>query len=468
MSRKTNSGTAPTELGTEKISKLLAKYAIPGIIAMTASSLYNMVDSIFIGHIEGVGALAISALSVTFPLMNLSTAFGTLVGVGSSTMISVLLGQKNYENANKVLRNTVTLNTIIGLLFMGVVLAFLEPILRFFGASDATLPYAMEYTTIILIGNVVTHLYFGLNTLIRASGNPKTAMGLTIFTVTSNAIIDPIFIFGLGMGIKGAAVATVLCQLMALCYTIWFFSRKNNLLHFGKKVFELEWDIAKASLSIGMGPFLMNAAACIVNLFINQQLGKYGGDLSIGAYGLANRLTFIFLMINMGLNQGMQPIAGFNLGARQYSRVKEVFWSTTKWMTLVTLLCFIVSEFLPEPAIRIFTDDPELVSRSVAGIRLMNMAILVVGFGMASGNLFQCLGMVKTSIFLSLTRQLLFLVPLLYVLPLFFGEKGVWYSFPISDVVSTFVAVYFVGRLFRKFGKMKDGDDPSILGGAIK
>ena len=468
MSRKTNSGTAPTELGTEKISKLLAKYAIPGIIAMTASSLYNMVDSIFIGHIEGVGALAISALGVTFPLMNLSTAFGTLVGVGASTMISVLLGQKNYENANKVLRNTVTLNTIIGLLFMGVVLAFLEPILRFFGASDATLPYAMEYTTIILIGNVVTHLYFGLNTLIRASGNPKTAMGLTIFTVTSNAILDPVFIFGLGLGIKGAAIATVLCQLMALCYTIWFFSRKNNLLHLGKKVFELEWDIAKASLSIGMGPFLMNAAACIVNLFINQQLGKYGGDLSIGAYGLANRLTFIFLMINMGLNQGMQPIAGFNFGARQYSRVKEVFWSTTKWMTLVTLLCFIVSEFLPEPAIRIFTDDPELVSRSVAGIRLMNMAILVVGFGMASGNLFQCLGMVKTSIFLSLTRQLLFLVPLLYVLPLFFGEKGVWYSFPISDVVSTFVAVYFVGRLFRKFGKMKDGDDPSILGGAIK
>lgn len=468
MSRKTNSGTAPTELGTEKISKLLAKYAIPGIIAMTASSLYNMVDSIFIGHIEGVGALAISALGVTFPLMNLSTAFGTLVGVGSSTMISVLLGQKNYENANKVLRNTVTLNTTIGVLFMAVVLTFLEPILRFFGASDATLPYAMEYTTIILIGNVVTHLYFGLNNLIRASGNPKTAMGLTIFTVTSNAIIDPIFIFGLGMGIKGAAVATVLCQLLALCYTIWFFSRKNNLLHFGKKVFELEWDIAKASLSIGMGPFLMNAAACIVNLFINQQLSKYGGDLSIGAYGLANRLTFIFLMINMGLNQGMQPIAGYNFGARQYSRVKEVFWSTTKWMTLVTLLCFIVSEFLPEPAIRIFTDDPELVSRSVAGIRLMNMAILVVGFGMASGNLFQCLGMVKTSIFLSLTRQLLFLVPLLYVLPLFFGENGVWYSFPISDIVSTFVALFFVGRLLRKFGKMNDGDDPSILGGAMK
>ena len=446
MSLKTNNGAAPTELGTEKIGKLLAKYAIPGIIAMTASSLYNMVDSIFIGHIEGVGALAISALGVTFPLMNLSTAFGTLVGVGSATMISVLLGQKNYENANKVLRNTVTLNTIIGLLFMGLVLVFLEPILRFFGASDATLPYAMEYTTIILIGNVVTHLYFGLNTLIRASGNPKTAMGLTIFTVSSNAILDPVFIFGLNLGIKGAAIATVLCQLMALCYTLWFFSRKNNILHFGKKVFELEWDIAKASLSIGMGPFLMNAAACIVNLFINQQLFKYGGDLSIGAYGLANRLTFFFLMINMGLNQGMQPIAGYNFA----------------------ILCFIVSEFLPEPAIRIFTNDPELISRSVNGIRLMNIAVFVVGFGMAAGNLFQCLGMVKTSIFLSLTRQLLFLVPLIYVLPLLLGEHGVWYSFPISDFISAFVALFFVLRLFRKFGKMKDGDDPTMLGGAIK
>ena len=173
-------------------------------------------------------------------------------------------------------------------------------------------------------------------------------------------------------------------------------------------------------------------------------------------------------MINMGLNQGMQPIAGYNFGAKQYSRVKEVFWATAKWMTLVASLCFIVSEFLPEPAIRIFTNDPELISRSVNGIRLMNIAVFVVGFGMAAGNLFQCLGMVKTSIFLSLTRQLLFLVPLLYILPLLLGESGVWYSFPISDTISTFVALFFVLRLFRKFGKMKDGDDPSILGGAIK
>ena len=466
MSQRNNG--APTELGTERIGTLLRKYAVPGIIAMTASSLYNMVDSIFIGHIEGVGAYAISALAVTFPLMNLSTAFGTLVGVGSSTLTSVMLGQRNYETASKVLRNTVSLNIIIGLLFMGVVFAFLDPILAFFGASENTLGYAKDYITVILIGNVVTHLYFGLNNLIRASGNPRTAMGLTIFTVTSNTIMDPIFIFGLGMGIKGAAVATVLCQAMALCYTFWFLAKKSPVLKFGRKIFDLDWRIAKSSLSIGLGPFLMNAAACIVTLFINQQLGKYGGDLSIGAYGVNNRLTFLFLMINMGLNQGMQPIASYNFGARQYSRVKEVFWLTARWMSLVTVLCFLVSEFLPEPCARIFTNDPELIRRSVDGIRIMNAAIAFVGFGMASGNIFQCLGMVKTSIFLSLSRQLLFLVPLIYVLPLSMAEKGVWLSFPISDLMSIVVAGIFIARLFRKFSKLNDGDDPSILGGAIK
>ena len=450
MSLKTNNGAAPTELGTEKIGKLLAKYAIPGIIAMTASSLYNMVDSIFIGHIEGVGALAISALGVTFPLMNLSTAFGTLVGVGSATMISVLLGQKNYENANKVLRNTVTLNTIIGLLFMGLVLVFLEPILRFFGASDATLPYAMEYTTIILIGNVVTHLYFGLNTLIRASGNPKTAMGLTIFTVSSNAILDPVFIFGLNLGIKGAAIATVLCQLMALCYTLLFFSRKNNILHFGKKVFELEWDIAKASLSIGMGPFLMNAAACIVNLFINQQLFKYGGDLSIGAYGLANRLTFFFLMINMGLNQGMQPIAGYNYGARRFDRLREVYHLAMKVNVAIgcfgTLLVLTVPRYLSMA----FTNDPELLDLCVPAMRLMLVMSPLIGFTITNSQFFQSIDKPWIAIVTSLSRQVLFLLPLIYFVPMVFtglglnGLYGVFASCTISDFLGAVLAGYLL------------------------
>lgn len=463
-----NSSSAPVELGTAKISTLLKQYALPGIIAMTASSLYNMVDSIYIGHLHGVGAYAISGLAVTFPLMNLGAALGTLVGVGGQTMVSVLLGQKNYASAQKVLSNVVTLNTILGLLFSIVCLIFLEPILYFFGASENTMFYAKEYMSIILIGNVFSHLYFGLNGLIRASGNPKTAMGLTIFTVTSNAILDPIFIFGLGMGIKGAALATVICQVLALIYTFAFFADKKRFLHFGKRVFELDWPIAKASLSIGFGPFLMNSAACIVTLFINQQLRKYGGDLSIGAYGIANRITFMFTMINSGFNQGMQPIASYNYGARKYSRVKEVYKLTARWMCLVSVVLFLVSELLTTPAVRIFTTDPDMIAKADNGLRLMNLMSWTIGFGMVSGNFFQSLGMVGKSIFLSLTRQLLFLVPLVYILPLSLGENGVWFSFPISDALCALCSLVFIVSTFRKFDRLKDGDDPSILGSAIK
>lgn len=459
---------APTELGTEKIGTLLKKYALPGIIAMTASSLYNMVDSIYIGHLPDVGAYAISGLAVTFPLMNLGSALGTLVGVGGQTMVSVLLGQKNYSSAQKVLSNVVSLNTIIGLIFSIVCLAFLDPILYFFGASDNTIPFAREYMTIILIGNVISHMYFGLNGLIRASGNPKTAMGLTLFTVISNAILDPILIFGFGMGIKGAAVATVVCQFMALVYTFVFFLDKKHFLHFGKRIFEFDWPIAKASLSIGLGPFLMNSAACIVTLFINQQLRTYGGDLAIGAYGIANRITFMFLMINMGFNQGMQPIASFNYGARQYKRVKEVFWLTAKWMTLVAVILFIASEFFTTPMVRVFTSDPEMIGKADSGLRIMNIMAWTIGFGMVSSNFFQSLGMVRKSIFLSLTRQLLFLVPLIYMLPLWLGEKGVWYAFPISDALSAICSLVFILGIMRKFDRLKDGDDPSALGSTIR
>ena len=243
---------APIELGSRKISTLLKQYAIPGIIAMAASSLYNMVDSIYIGNIPEVGAYAISGLAVTFPIMNMSAAIGTLVGVGASTMVSMLLGQRNYDKAKKVLGNVMTLNTVLGLAFGFGILAFLEPILRFFGATDNTLPFAADYMSYILMGNAVTHLYLGLNSIIRASGNPKTAMGLTLFTVCANAILDPILIFGAGMGIKGAAIATVLCQLLALGYTLFYFSQKKHIIHFERGVFGWNWRIAKASLTIGM------------------------------------------------------------------------------------------------------------------------------------------------------------------------------------------------------------------------
>ena len=462
--------SAPTELGTKPIGALIKQYAVPGIIAMTASSLYNMVDSIFIGHIPDVGSLSMSGLAVTFPLMNISTAFGTLVGVGAATMISVLLGQKNYKSAGKVLCNDVTLNIITGVIFTIVSLVWMDPILRFFGASDATLPYARDYMTYIALGNAVTHLYFGLNSIVRSSGNPKLAMGLTLFTVTSNAILDPIFIYTLGLGIKGAAIATVLCQCMALGYTLWYFLDQDRFLHLPRslKIFRIDWKIAGDSLAIGMGPFLMNLASCIVVLFINQQLVKWGGDLTLGAYGIVNRISFLFVMIIMGFNQGMQPIAGYNFGARQYSRVREVYLKTAMWATIVTVVGFIVSEFFPDAAVSIFTNDPVLEEKAVRGLRMMNLAFPIVGFQMVTTNLFQCLGMVRKSIFLSLSRQLLFLLPCIYILPaLLESETGVWYSFPIADTVAAIVTAVMAWSLIAKLGKLSDGEDPSILGSQL-
>ena len=458
---------APLELGTEKIGTLLRRYAVPGIIAQTAASLYNMVDSIYIGHIPEVGSYAISGLAVTFPLMNISIALGTLVGVGAMTLISILLGQKNYEAAGKVLSNTLTLNTIIGIVFTFVALFFLDPILYFFGASDKTLPFARDYMTIIILGNTFSHLMHGFNGIIRCSGHPRTAMGLTLFTVISNAILDPVFIFGLGMGIRGAALATVICQILALIYTLRFLSDKRRFLHFGKPLFRIDKPVAKQSLAIGVGPFLMNVAASLVALFVNQQLRKYGGDLAIGAYGIVNRFTMLFIMICFGFNQGLQPIAGYNYGARQYHRVREVFFLTAKWEVLVTTTCFLVAMLIPGMAVRMFTNDPELVALSSRGLRIMNSGFALVGFGMASSNLFQCLGMVKKSIFLSLSRQLLFLLPFIYTLPLWFQETGVWVSFPISDILNIIVSAILIANLFRKFNRLADGDDSSELGGAV-
>ena len=449
-------GKAPVELETKKISTLLKEYAVPGIIAMTASSLYNMVDSIYIGHIGDVGALAISGLAVTFPIMNLGTAIGTLVGVGASTLVSILLGQKNYTTANKVLPNVVTLNVVLGALFALLVLAFLKPVLFFFGASEAIYPFARDYMVIILSGFVVTHLYFGLNGMIRSTGNPRLAMRLTLFTVVSNAILDPIFIFGLGLGVKGAAIATVLCQTMSLVYSLVYFASGKNVIHFGKRIFGFSAKIARTSMGIGMGPFLMNCAACLVTMFVNQQLRHYGGDLAIGAYGIINRISFLFIMIIMGLNQGMQPIASYNYGAGKGKRVKEVYWLSVRWASLVCGIAFLIFELLPGPAVSMFTNDAELKGLAVHGMRLMNCMFPIIGFQIISTNLFQCLGMVRKSVFLSLSRQLIFLLPILYLLPLGIGIEGVWLSYPASDLLSFTITLILIVRLLRQLESIEN------------
>ncbi len=444
---------ATLELGTKPVGRLLVQYALPAIIAMTASSLYNMVDSIFIG--QGVGALAISGLAVTFPFMNLSAAFGAGVGVGSSSYLSVKLGQKDYSTAQRILGNNVTLNVIIGLLFSAVSLIFLDPILFFFGASEQTLPYAREYMVIILLGNIITHLYFGMNAVLRAASKPREAMYTTIFTVVLNSLLDPLFIYTFDLGIRGAAIATILSQTVALVWQIRLFSDKSQLLHLKRGIYKLDNTIVKNILGIGISPFAMNATACLVAIFVNQRLLEYGGDLAVGAYGIANRVGFIFIMINFGVNQGMQPIAGYNYGAQNYDRLMRVLKLAMIAGTCITTSGFLVAEFIPHICVRLFTSDSRLTELSVNGLRIMMAAMPIVGYQMIVTNFFQSIGKAKISIFLSLSRQLLFLVPLIGVLPLFFGVNGVWVAMPISDSFSALFALVMMVRYMRMFKKLQ-------------
>ena len=439
----------PTALGTESIGKLLMQYAIPAIIAMTASSLYNMVDSIFIGH--GVGTMAISGLALTFPLMNLAAAFGSLVGVGASTLISVKLGQKDYDTAQRVLGNVVVLNILLGVAFTVVVMAFLDPILYFFGGSAQTIGYARDYMQIILLGNVVTHLYLGLNAVLRSSGHPQEAMYATIATVVINTLLDPLFIYGLGWGIRGAAIATIVAQIVSLLWQLKLFGNKDELLHFHRGIFRLRRKIVSDTLAIGMSPFLMNLAACFIVILINQGLKEYGGDLAIGAFGIVNRLVFIVVMIVMGLNQGMQPIAGYNFGAKRYDRVNRVLKLTIIYATGVTTFGFFVGMLMPDLVVGIFTSDRELVDISARGLRIVVMFFPIIGFQMVTANFFQSIGMAGKAIFLSLTRQMMILLPCLLILPRFYGTAGVWYSMPVSDLIASLIAAAMLIWQFRMF-----------------
>ena len=440
---------SPLVLGTERIGKLLTQYAIPAIIAMTASSLYNMADSIFIGH--GVGPLAISGLALTFPLMNLAAAFGSLVGVGASTLVSVKLGQKDYEGANQVLGNVLVLNVLLGVAFTFVFLLLLDPILYFFGASENTIGYARDYMQIILYGNVITHMYLGLNAVLRSSGFPKQAMYATLASVVINCVLNPIFIFGFEWGIKGSAWATVISQVISLTGQMIHFSSPKQLLHFKKGIYKLRKEVVKGILYIGMSPFLMNLCSCLIVILINRGLKEHGGDMAIGAYGIVNRIIFLFVMIIMGFNQGMQPIAGYNFGARLYPRVTEVTKLTMKWAIGVATTGFLLCQLFPTLIVNMITTDDELVKAAVFGLHIVFAVFPIVGFQMVATNFFLSIGMSKKAIFLSLTRQMLFLIPCLIVLPRFFGTLGVWISMPVADTIATVVTAIVLINQFKKF-----------------
>ena len=436
------------ELGTKPVGQLLMQYAMPAIVAMTASSLYNIIDRAFIGQI--VGPEAIAGLGITFPLMNLSAAFGAGVGVGASTCISVNLGQRNYKRAGYRLGNTVTLNLIIGLAFMAVCLLFLDPILYFFGASERTLPYAREFMQVILVGNVITHMYFGMNAVLRSAGRPKHAMYATLFTVGCNIALIVVFVWWFRWGIRGAALATVVSQTLALCWQMWLFSDQRQILHLQRGIYQLKGDLVRNIIAIGISPFLMQTTSCVIVIFMNNQFVRYGGDMAVGAYSIANPVVMMLFMFVMGMNQGMQPIVGYNYGAEKYDRMFRCMWLTIAAATAILLIGWTLSMLFPTQIARIFTTDPTLIALSARGIQLDMLVFFVVGSQAVITNFFQCIGKVKVSIFLSLSRQLFMLLPMAYFFPMIWQLDGVWYSMPASDFGSFAMTIPLLWWYMRK------------------
>lgn len=444
----TQTRTNPELLGTEPVGKLLKRYALPAIIAMSSSSLYNIIDSIFIGH--GVGPMAMSGLAIAMPLMNLLTAFGALVGVGASSLISIRLGQGNRQRAFLILSNAVMLNVVLGLTLMTIGLVFLDPILYFFGASDQTIPYARDFMRIILSANVITHVFLGMNEILRASGYPKKAMTFMLITVLIVICLNPLFIFGFGWGVKGSAYATVIGQCVALIMELTHFLNKKHFLYLKRGTFRFMSTIVRKVLSIGLAPFLLNVCASIVVIFINNALKRTGGDISIGAYGIVNRVLMLFVMIVNGLNQGMQPIVGFNFGARQFGRVIAVYRLTVFCAVCVTTFGFLLGHFFPHWVAGAFTNDETLLRVAELGLKTTLLAFPIVGFQIISSGFFQYIGKPQKAILLSLTRQLLFLLPLLSILPNIYGAKGVWISMPIADCLSAVLAATLIFFQLRK------------------
>lgn len=436
---------SPTSLGTKTIGQLLVQYSLPAIIASLATSLYNIVDSIFIGR--GVGAMAISGLAITFPLMNLVIGFCTLIAVGGATISSIFLGQKNLKRATDVVNNVLVLCLIHSVVFGSITLIFLDPILIFFGATSETIGYAREFMRIILYGTPVSYIFIGLNNLMRATGYPKKAMISALLSVLVNVILAPIFIFVFDWGIAGAAFATICGQFSAFIWVLMHFLSKKSYVHFEWRDRFFSPDLIKRIYAIGLSPFLMNCCACLVVVFINKALLAYAydlGNVAVGAYGIVNRTTMFFVMIVFGVTQGMQPILGYNYGASNWPRVKETLVKGVLLGTAISTVGWILTESFPDVISSMFTTDCTMIDIAREGFRIYFIVYPVVGAQIVIQNYFQSIGKPKLSIFLSLTRQLIFLLPLLWILPKHFGVDGVWASMAGSDFLAFVLALLTV------------------------
>jgi len=436
-------------LATDNIAKLLWMYSLPAMVGTVVMSVYNIVDRIFIG--QGVGPLAISGLALTFPFMIVLMAFGMLIGAGSASRISITLGENNKEKAEKILGNAVTLTFIISGTVVLFAMLFMDNLLYLFGGTTNTIQYAHDYMKIIIPGGVLTALYFGLNNIMRASGHPRKAMFNILLGAVCNIILDPIFIFVFHWGIEGAAIATVISYLVGTINGVTHFMLKSTPLRFHLKNFKLEKEIIKSIISIGLSPFSMQIGTSLVVILINSTLLKYGGDLAIGAYGIINSINMLVVMFIIGLNQGSQPIIGFNYGAKNYDRVFKTLRYAAIVGTGLTTLGFLIGTFLPHQVVSLFTRDESLQQVATVAQRISVMMFPIIGFQIVVSNFFQSIGNAKIAIVLSLTRQFVFLIPAIFLLPPIFGLNGAWAVMPVSDGLSAIVSAGTFFWFYKKF-----------------
>ncbi|KJR49123.1 hypothetical protein UF75_0420 [Desulfosporosinus sp. I2] len=432
------------QLGEEKVGKLLLKFSIPAIIGMLVNGLYNIVDRIFVG--QGVGALALSGTAISFPFTLAIMAFGMLIGIGATAVISIRLGQQKKEEAEQIVGNAFVLLLAISLIITLLGFAFMDPLLLLFGASSDVLPYAKEYLTVLLWGAVFQTIGFGMNNFIRAEGNPKVAMYTMILGAVLNTILNPIFIFVLHLGVAGSALATVISQFITAVWVLSYFLGKRALLKLHVRNLKLKWAFVRDILAIGVSPFSMQIVGSVVTVLLNKALVNYGGDLSIAAMGVINSIAMLIFMPVFGIGQGAQPILGYNYGARRYDRVKQTLRLSIMGATGVMVFGFILVELFPVALMALFSKDTELIRIGSNGLRIFLIMLPVIGFQVMAVNYFQATGKPRKSLFLSLSRQLIFLVPMILILPKFWGLTGVWLAGPVADLASSGLTVLWLHK----------------------
>ena len=442
------------ELSTAKIWRLLLKYSLPAVVGTVVMAVYNIIDSIVIGHaIDDPNV--VSGIAVTFPVMNLATALGMLIGAGSATRVSIVMGQDNRKMAEVILGNSVQLTVIIGIVYITLFAIFLDPILKIFGASPNSLPYAREFLTWILPGMVLMNLTFSYNNVMRATGYPGKAMYTNLIGAGMNVILAPLFLFGFHWGIKGAAIATDISMTVTAFFVMGHFFRKDSTLHFVRGTFKIRWQVVKAILYIGMAPFLINVAGSAINAIVNNSLLKYGGDDAIAAVVVFNRFVTIFVMIVIGICQGMQPILGYNYGSRRLDRLFSTLRLAAWCGVIVTSTGSLLGALNPRFIASMFMQDPAQIACAVNCIKITTIGFWMVGFQIVGTNFFQSLGMAGKAVFLSLTRQIIFMIPMLLLLPPRFGLNGVWSCYPICDVVATVVTGFMLAWQIKKIKTLK-------------